>query len=179
MSEAELVEINPVEWDFKRFRCYRYLEILIDPLLQAFELKGILELNKIRNVDVTEDPYIRIGWQRKNRSLIFIDLVSQCFKVQKIALVLFDREDLEHQASIILRLLKKFNLASFLRKRVDFLPSRIGYNEPERRQYHELIERGIRRRREIYGLAPIANNRMSRERIDERKDYSKLKRNPE
>lgn len=168
--------INPVEWDFKRFRCYRYLGICIDPLLQAFKLNGLLELHKIRNVDVTEDTYARIGWQRKNRPLIFIDLVDECIKVQKTTLVQFDREDIEHQASFVLRLLKKFNVASFLRKRVDFLPSRVGYDVLEREQYYELIERGIRRRMEIYGFAPIANRRMSRRRVNEMKSLSALKR---
>lgn len=176
MSEVELIVINPVEWDFKRFRCYRYLEISIDPLLQAFKLNGLLELHKIRNVDVREDPYTRIGWQRKNRPLIFIDLVDECIKVQKTALVQFDREDIEHQASFVLRLLKKFNVASFLRKRVDFLPSRVGYDALERKQYYGLIERGIMRRMEIYGLAPIANRKTSRKRVNEMKNLSALKR---
>jgi hypothetical protein len=178
MVDLELVQICPVEWDLKRFRCYRYLEIQISPGLT----RGMLEqqmmamAKPIKNVSVTEYPGHWITWERKDRVMLYINLEHQCISVPNNLLFKFDREDIEHQASIAMRILKKFNQASFLRKRVDFQPSKIGYNTLERRQYHELIERGIRRRMAIYGFAPIANRRMSRKRVNERKDITALKR---
>jgi len=179
MLDQEAVPIYPVEWDLKRFRCFRYLEVRISPELTKDVLEQQMMANHIKNVSLREKPGLWITWERKNRVMLVIDLEHQCIGVPRIFLNKFDREDIEHQASIVLRLLKKFGFAKFLRKRVDYLPSKIGYTELERRQYHELIERGIRRREEIYGHAPIANKRMSRKRVNERKDYSKLKRIPE
>ena len=137
---------------------------------------GKMKEGKIRNVEVEEEQGHLIRWQRKNRPPVLIDLREHCVKSELIALDAFDREDIEHQASIVLRLLKKFGFASFLRKRVSFLPSLIGWNDIERRQYHDLIERGTRRRLEIYGYAPIANKKMSRKRVDENKNQAALKR---
>jgi hypothetical protein len=137
---------------------------------------GKMKEGKIRNVEVEEEQGHLIRWQRKNRPPILIDLGKQCVRTELVALENFDREDIEHQASIVLRLLKKFGFAGFLRKKVSFLPSLIGWNEIERRQYHELIERGIRRRFEIYGRAPIANRKMSRKRVNENKYQTALKR---
>lgn len=174
MSEIELVSINPVEWDMKRYRCYRYLKI--NETLTMERLVDKMKECKIRNVEVKEEQDHWIRWQRKNRPPVLIDLSEHCVKSELIALDDFDREDIEHQASIVLRLLKKFGFASFLRKRVSFLPSLIGWNDIERRQYHDLIERGTRRRLEIYGYAPIANKKMSRKRVDENKNQAALKR---
>jgi hypothetical protein len=176
MSEIELVSINPVEWDMKRYRCYRYLKIKINETLTMERLVDKMKECKIRNVEVKEEQDHWIRWQRKNRPPVLIDLSEHCVKSELIALDDFDREDIEHQASIVLRLLKKFGFASFLRKRVSFLPSLIGWNDIERRQYHYLIERGTRRRLEIYGYAPIANKKMSRKRVDENKNQAALKR---
>jgi hypothetical protein len=176
MSEVGLAVIDPVEWDFKRFRCYRYLELWVDPHMTKDELERFLKRYRIRNVALTENPLHWITWQRRNRPLICIDMEHQCVKVPKASLIEFDIEDIEHQASMVLRILKKFHFAGFLRKRVDYLPSRIGYNEHEREQYHKLIERGIKRRMEIYGYAPIANRKMSRKRVDENKNIAALKR---
>lgn len=179
MVDLELVPICPIEWDLKRFRCFRYLEVWISPGITKDMLEQQMMENGIRNVSLTENPGLWITWERKNRVALYIDLEYQCISVPKTLLVKFDREDIEHQASMVLRILKKFRLAGFLRKRVDYLPSKIGYTGLERRQYHELIERGIWRRREIYGLAPIANRRMSRKRVNERKILTALKRVPE
>ena len=176
MADLKLVPICPIEWDLKRFRCYRYLEVWISQELAKDMLEQQMMANRIKNVNLRENPGLWITWERKNRVMLYIDLVYQCISVPKALLSKFDREDIEHQASIILRILKKFCLAGFLRKRVDYLPSKVGYTELERRQYHELIERGIRRRREIYGLAPIANRRMSRKRVNELKILTALKR---
>ena len=176
MSEVGLVVINPVEWDLKRFRCFRYLEVWISPGITKDILEQQMIANRIKNVSLTENPGLWITWERKKRVMLYIDLEHQCINVPETLLSKFDREDIEHQASMVLRILKKFRLAGFLRKRVDYLPSKIGYNALERRQYHELIERGIRRRREIYGLAPIANRRMSRKRVNELKNLAALKR---
>jgi hypothetical protein len=176
MVDLELVPICPIEWDLKRFRCYRYLKVWISPELTRDMLEQKMMENRIKNVDLTENPGLWITWERKNRVMLYIDLTYHCISVPKTLLSKFDIEDIEHQASIVLRLLKKFGFARFLRKMVSYLPSRIGVNELERRQYHELIERGIRRRREIYGLAPIANRKMSRKRVNELKILTALKR---
>jgi hypothetical protein len=176
MSKNGLVTIYPVEWDLKRFRCYRYLDILFDELPTKDKLLEKLKEERIRNVAVEEHQDCYIKWQRKERPPILIDLKKECIRTEIAALRNFDREDIEHQASLVLRLLKKYKFASFLRKRVSFLPSLIGYNKNERKQYHELIERGIRRRREIYGYAPITNRKMSRERVNEKKNMTALKR---
>ena len=178
MVDLGLVPICPIEWDLKRFRCYRYLEVWISPgLTRDMVEQQMMAMKKpIKNVSLTEDPGHWITWERKNRVMLYIDLEHQCISVPNTLLFKFDREDIEHQASIAMRILKKFGQAGFLRKRVDFLPSRVGYNALERRQYYNLIERGIQRRRAIYGLAPIANKKMSRKRINERKDLTALKR---
>ena len=176
MVDLELVPICPIEWDLKRFRCYRYLEVRISPLLTKDMLEQQMTANHIKNVSLTENSGHWITWERKNRVALYIDLEHQRISVPKTLLAKFDREDIEHQASFVLRILKRFRFAGFLRKMVSYLPSRIGYTGLERRQYHELIERGIRRRREIYGLAPIANRRMSRKRVNERKNLAALKR---
>jgi hypothetical protein len=178
MDDPELVPIFPIEWDLKRFRCYRYLEVRIDPKLtkDILEQQMMAMKKPIKNVSLTEDPGHWITWERKNRVMLYIDLDHQCVSVPETLLFKFDREDIEHQASLVMRILKKFGFVRFLRKRVDYLPSKIGYNMLERRQYHELIERGIERRNEIYGLAPIANRRMSRKRVNMRKNLAALKR---
>jgi len=176
MSKIESVSICPVELDFKRFRCYRYLDIGFDELPTKDKLLEKLKEDRIRNVALEEHQDCYIKWQRKDRPPILIDFKKGCIRTEIAALRNFDREDIEHQASLVLRLLKKYNFASFLRKRISFLPSLIGYNKNERKQYHELIERGIRRRREIYGYAPIANRKMSRKRVDENKNIGALKR---
>lgn len=176
MSSIKLVDICPVEWDFKRFRCYRYLTVLISHRLTLEGLQQKFRENRIKNVCLSEDPTRWISWQRKGRPIIYLDLERLRTRVAENTINEFDREDVEHQSSIVLRLLKRFGYATYLRKRVDFLPSRIGYDELERRQYHELIERGIHRRMEIYGLAPIANRKMSRKRVNESKNYGVLKR---
>src|SRR5271157_569856 len=151
MIDLELVSICPIEWDLKRFRCYRYLEVWISPGLtrDLLEQQMIAMPKPIKSVSLTESPGHWITWERKNRVMLYIDLEHQCISVPNRLLFKFDREDIEHQASIVMRILKRFKQASFLRKRVDFLPSKIGYNTLERRQYHELIERGTRRRIEI------------------------------
>jgi hypothetical protein len=176
MVDLDLVPICPIEWDLKRFRCFRYLEVWINPGITKDMLQQLMIANRIRNVSLTENSGHWITWERKNRVGLYIDFEYQCISVPKALLVKFDREDIEHQASMVLRILKKFRLAGFLRKRVDYLPSKIGYDELERRQYHELIERGIRRRKEIYDLAPIANRKMSRKRVNELKILTALKR---
>jgi hypothetical protein len=177
MSDIDLITIKPIEWDFKRFRCFRYLRIKICPDVGKEKIEESLKESKIKNVNIESNPDHWITWHRKDRPLIHIDLLEQCLKTPKTMLEEFDLEDIEHQASIILRILKRFHMATFLRKRVCFLPSTIGYDEEERQQYVELIQRGIKRRLEIYGYAPIANRKTTRKRINEKKNLAALKRN--
>ncbi len=61
----------------------------------------------IKNVSLTESPGHWITWERKDRVMLYIDLEHQCISVPNTLLFKFDREDIEHQASIVMRNLEE------------------------------------------------------------------------
>jgi len=177
LKRIELVEIKPVEWDLKAYRALRYVNVIISKNLTQAEFEEILKRAKVEDSRVVCNPNNYLIYQYRNRPLLYIDLENnKIFTHKSIYGKEFDVEDIEHQASIILRILRSFGKASFKRKFVNFNPKRIGYNEAEREQYYEICRRGIKRRLEIYGFTPLVKGKKSRKKANESKNLSALKR---
>ncbi|MGB9914654.1 MAG: hypothetical protein ACPLOC_03790 [Candidatus Bathyarchaeales archaeon] len=119
---AEFVEIKqPVEYDLKRGvirRYYRYGRRYFDEV-DADMLQALLDCLRLKKKPaLMENPNELVLYQYPKKPLIVLDVRRGCFLTTRGTVEHFGWKAVRHQASIVLRILKKFKLSKAKRVKV-------------------------------------------------------------
>jgi len=145
----DLVKVVPVEFDLKKDAIVRYYNIFINPNLTQEKFDEIIQKVKTKKkVSISENPESFIFYQYPKEPLIIIDRLNHRFLTTRGVWNYYSHEKIKHQATIILRILKKYKLAGFKRKRINIELERLGMSKEERKETYQEIERAIKRKLE-------------------------------
>lgn len=137
---SEIVKIYPVEYDlhgkpYPRIVVYRNIKVRNDLTQQHMEKIKKLQLK--REARTLSNPEHYLFYQYGEEPLIIIDLHTSEFLTTKPVIEYYGLMKVQHQASILLRLLKKCGYAKF--KRIVISTYRLGDKEEAKRIFREYI----------------------------------------
>jgi hypothetical protein len=152
MSKPEFVKIKPIEFQLmtskknkkknRHPRIIRYKQISISPNFDQCCVDRVIRETKMEKRAVSEDSIDQlIFYQYEGRPLIGIDLVEHGFYTKRETIDKYGVDKCQQQATIVLKLLKRYGYATF--KRVGFTANteRLGETRAEREETYQMVER--------------------------------------
>jgi hypothetical protein len=138
-------EILPCEFQFKRGkhrspRLVVYWDYKISPTLSQERLNYIVKkLKTEKRISIQNNPDRFLYWQYlgKPKPQIIIDRLTGKLYVSEGTLKKFGKKRCMQQASLLLRILRTYKLANFVRRSVTFNPIRVGRTKEQRQQCFE------------------------------------------
>jgi hypothetical protein len=127
VGETEFVKVTPVEYDRKRGRVIRYYR-KNGRYFEKFDVGAFKlflgGLNLKKEPEIIVNPGHLVFYQYPDKPLIVMDLDAGCFLTTEGTVEHFGWKKVRHQASILLRLLKKFGASQSKRKAIRYGKSR-------------------------------------------------------
>ena len=152
MNTIDVVEVLPVEFNYKKDYIRIYRKIKISPNLTQEKFNQIISKENLKEYpSIIGNPNCKIYYQYPNKPMIILDLQNNKILTNLDVWNTYQHHLIMHQASIILRILRKHHLANFKRALVTISTDRLGETKKERELTHKLIEESIQRKYERYG----------------------------
>jgi hypothetical protein len=137
VGELQFVRVTPVEYDRKHGRVIRYYR-KHGRYFERFDVdafKIFLEPKVKKKPEIILNPGHLLFYQYPGKPLIVMDLDGGCFLTTEGTVEHFGWKTVRHQASILLRLLKKFGASQSKRKAI-----RYGESKKRAKTYKAYLE---------------------------------------
>jgi hypothetical protein len=147
-KDFKFIEVAPIEYQVNSNispRIIRFRNIKYSKRLDPDKLERIVrEIHTRRRVKIDRDSKHHLFWLYANQPLIILDLISNKIGTTEKTLKFYRNRKCQIQASIVLKVLKRYGLVSFRRVSLTVNPGRIGHTRKDRQITYNAWEEMLR-----------------------------------